>query len=97
MEYTVDYFKERLTDFIPNNPKTNIVERKIRDKNQIVLEEPWEDNSVSIRLSVKDADQLIDVLNFLILPTSFTCMFHTDTKILEFIWGSSVKRLCLHF
>jgi len=91
MDYTVDYFKERLTDFITNNPKSNIIERKVKDIVHIILEEPWEDDSISIRLSTKNAEQLIDALNFLLLPPNFTCIYHTDRKILEFIWGAQAK------
>ncbi|MFC1932155.1 hypothetical protein ACFLXU_00790 [Chloroflexota bacterium] len=87
MDYTVDYFKERLTTFLANNPKSNIV----KAKEIIVLEEPWEDDSVSIRLPVKIADKLIEVLNSLVLPPRFSCIFHVDKRIAEFIWGPQAK------
>ena len=87
MEYTVDYFRERLTTFLANSPKSNIV----KVKETIVLEEPWEDASISIRLSTKYADQLIEVLNSLVLPLRFSCIYHVDTNITEYIWSPQAK------
>lgn len=87
MEHSVDYFKERLTTFLANNPKSNI--REVRER--IVLDNPWEDKSIGIRLSTKNTSQLIEALNSLVLPPRFSCIFHVDTKIAEFIWGPQEK------
>ena len=88
IKHTIDYFKERLTDFIANNPKSNIIKRKIRDKDDIILEEPWEDKTISIGLYGKHVPQLIDTLNSLILPPRFSAIFHIDTNVAEFIWSA---------
>lgn len=87
MEYTIDYFKDQLAYFLSNNPNSNIVQ--VRDR--IVLEEPWDDKSLSILLSTKQAKQLVDALNSLILPPRFSSIFHIDTNTVEFIWGAISK------
>jgi hypothetical protein len=79
---TINYYKERLTTFLGNNPNAKIV----RKKNRILLEDPWEDKTISIRLSGRYVPQLIDTLNSLVFPPRFSAVFHVDTNIAEFIW-----------
>ncbi len=80
--HTIGYFKEQLATFLGNNPNTKIVRRKSR----IIIQEPWEDRTISIRLYGKHVPQLIDALNSLVLPPRFSAIFHIDTNIAEFIW-----------
>jgi len=82
--HTINYFKEQLTTFLENNPNSKIV----RKKHVILLEEPWEDRTISIRLSGKHVPQLIDTLNSLVLPPRFSAIFHIDTNTAEFIWSA---------
>ncbi|MEE9176037.1 MAG: hypothetical protein V3U19_07670 [Thermodesulfobacteriota bacterium] len=82
--YTVAYFKEQLNNFLGNNPNSKIV----RKKRGILLEDPWEDGTISIRLHGKYVPQLIDTLNSLVLPPRFSAIFHIDTNIVEFIWSA---------
>lgn len=84
IKHTINYFKQQLSTFLGNNPKSKIV----RKKNRIVLEDPWEDRTISIRLYGKYVPQLIDTLNSLVLPPRFSAIFHIDTNIAEFIWSA---------
>jgi len=86
--HTIHYFKEQLTTFLGNNPNAKIVGRQIRKKNRILLENPWEDETISFLLSGRYIPQFIDTINSLVFPPRFSAIFHIDTNIAEFIWSA---------
>lgn len=57
-----------------------------REEDAFVVSNPWGDSSVSIRVSY-EAHVGAGALNALRLPPAFSCVWHTDTRDLEFIYG----------
>ena len=73
--------QEQIGKFLEINQLSSIKELD----GKIVIENPWDDESVYIDLSNFNED-FSTVLNKLLLPPNFSAFFHTNTSILEFIY-----------
>src|SRR3954470_8863809 len=90
---------DRLSVFIANNPEVQVEDVD----GACVMNNPWGDESVTIRVS-SEASELIDALNRVRLPPRFTAIRHLETKDVEFIYAPlredhelRSRRFCFNF
>lgn len=70
-----------LGEFLHHNPEAELVE----DEGETVVANPWDDDSIELRVSENDSN-LISTLNQLRLPPMFTAIWHRDSKDFEVIF-----------
>jgi hypothetical protein len=81
---TLDEAKLALANFLEANTKSAVIKTS-GDKGVLVVQTPWGDSSILLRLP-DDPAALIDALNNLLLPERFTALWHKDTNDIEFIY-----------
>jgi hypothetical protein len=71
----------KLALFLQRNPVATVTTRG----NEVHVEKPWGDSTLSL-VARQDDEDLFDALNNVLLPPRFTAIWHKDTKDLEIIW-----------
>ncbi len=77
-------FQEVLSKFLALNPDSSLESLPVSEHS--IINRPWNDESISIIICPQDIE-LTKALNTLILPSSLTAIYHTDTKLFEFIFS----------
>lgn len=78
----IDQVKKDLTPFFSHNPKTEL---RI-EQSRMAICNPWGDDTIRIDFTDK-IETAIAALNNLILPESFTAIYHRDKRSIEFIYS----------
>ena len=80
---TLDAAKQLFAAYIENNPHSAVVEEKPEEGPEITT--PWGDESLILKIP-PDSAALAEALNNIILPQSFSALWHIDSKELEVIY-----------
>lgn len=99
MEYDVEFVTDYLKDFFGDNQSSRVdtIEDNVSEHDNdgeqepghlITITDPWGDSSLGVILP-RDLDslqELLDSLNYLVLPNEFSGILHKDTRKMEIIW-----------
>jgi hypothetical protein len=81
--------KSLLAPFLARNPYSKISEIREDEEGNAplyVVERPWNDETLLIRLPEEQTSNIAACLNSLLLPPRFSALWHADTKDFEVIW-----------
>lgn len=81
----LEWLMDALAPFRECHPYSEIAEIVLATGNVPVVNDPWGDSSLVIRIP-DNADALIAALNNVLMPTRFTAIWHKDTRDFEIIW-----------
>ncbi|MGD9538332.1 MAG: hypothetical protein AB7P52_15995 [Alphaproteobacteria bacterium] len=81
----LDRAKRALAPYLEMHPESAVEEIKQPDRPRLAITKPWGEEGLVIFLP-DPLEPLADALNNVLLPESFTAMWHRDTRQLEVIW-----------
>jgi len=82
LQSAVSKYEKKLAPFLERNPFSKV---EILEDN-ILVTNPWNDDSISLILANWNEKIMILTLNNIILPPRFTAVYHVNRKTMEFIY-----------